>query len=330
MRPFALAAVVVALGGLLAACARGDDASDDSRRNRGGIWVETGPAGGAVQGPTAPSVAPQATPPGRDRPRYDGDHPRYDGGHRDGWRRPDCGFGYDSYWPYGGYTTIYPSYVQPYWQPLYPPPLFVAPRIITPNDLLGGMPGYSPPPARPAMNIMVVPDRKERDEAPLRATNAESMATGRKFIAYGDAQFVEQEYAQAHLRYKKAAVTAPQLAQAYFRQGWALVASGRYELAVAAFKKGLDLDPDWPTSEFRLDQLYGPNRMAKTAHIDALAAAAAEEPDNPDLLFLVGVFLFFDGQPQRARPFFERMTKLPAGAGVPPGGFLAAADKGAL
>ena len=34
----------------------------------------------------------------------------------------------------------------------------------------------------------------------------------------------------------------------------------------------MGLNPDWPKSNFRHDDLYGANQLAKKAHIDALAA----------------------------------------------------------
>jgi len=147
----------------------------------------------------------------------------------------------------------------------------------------------------------------------IRATNARSLALAWKFIGYGDAQFEEQKYVQANARYRKAARAAPRLGDSYFRQGFALLATGRYDLAADAMKRGLKLDPAWPGSDFTLEELYGPNALAKSGQLDALAKASEEEPNNADLLFLVGVFLHFDGQPGRARPFFQRAAQLAGG-----------------
>jgi len=91
---------------------------------------------------------------------------------------------------------------------------------------------------------------------------------------------------------------------------------GRYELALKALKRGLDLDPGWVRSDFRNDELYGPNQAAKRAHIDTLAKAATEGPEDPDLLFLLGVFLHFDGQADRAATFLQRADQLGASAHV--------------
>jgi tetratricopeptide (TPR) repeat protein len=148
---------------------------------------------------------------------------------------------------------------------------------------------------------------------PGRATNEQTTTLAWKFIGYGDAHFGNQRYADANVRYRKATQTAPQLADGWFRQGFAMAAMQRFDLAARSIKRGLTLDPTWPKSDFDLDELYGGNDMAKTAHIDALAAAAVAEPTNADLLFLVGVHLHFDGQKDRAKPFFQRVAQM-AGA----------------
>lgn len=305
----------------LVACgsARGQSRSDDYRRSMGNLRPPSGRS----------QPAQESTPPAT---RPEPDHPRHHDGHgrdRDGCY-PGGGMGYDPY-PAYQYAPIYPPYASPYWLPIYPGPIVLPAEAIYGPESFRRFMGAVPNAAPPVANVIVVPNRNEDDEPDMeRSTNAKAFALGRKFINYGDSQFVEQQYGQAYMRYKKSAQAAPQLAQAYLRQGWSLVASGRYELAIAAFKRGFELDPNWPKSQFRIDELYGPNRMAKTAHIDALAAAAADEPNNPDLLFLVGVFLYFDGQPHRAKPFFERMTQLPGGAGVPPGPFLESVEEKTL
>lgn len=153
----------------------------------------------------------------------------------------------------------------------------------------------------------------DMDGAIQRATNAESVARGQTFIGYGDALFARGKYAEANDRYRKAAEAAPQLADALFRQGFALTATGRYDLAVRAIKRGLALDPTWPESGFALDELYQGNAAAKGQHFDLLAAAAQKRPNDADLLFLVGVYFYFDGQAARAAPFFQLAAQLAGG-----------------
>jgi len=153
---------------------------------------------------------------------------------------------------------------------------------------------------------------KEADRPKVRTSNAEAVARARQFIGFGDEHFRTQEFSDAYQRYKKAASAAPDLADAFFRQGFSLLAMGRYEPAARAFKHGLTLKPDWAKSSFRLDELYGDNRLAKATHLERLAAEATAHPQNADLMLLLGLGLHFDGQAERARPFFEHAAELGA------------------
>ena len=62
-----------------------------------------------------------------------------------------------------------------------------------------------------------------------------------------------------------------------------------------------------------MDELYADNELEKTAHLGALAQAAADEPNDADLLFLPGVLFHFDGEPDRAAPLLQRATRLSGG-----------------
>lgn len=150
-------------------------------------------------------------------------------------------------------------------------------------------------------------------EKNVRISSVTEKERADKFISYGDAQFGEQKYHQAAQRYKSAAETAPDVADAHFRQGHAYVASNRYDLAAQAIRRGLQLDPLWVNSSFRVDELYGKNQLAKTSHVDGLARAALADRGNADYLFLLGVFLHFDGQQERAQKFFRRAADLTDG-----------------
>jgi len=247
--------------------------------------------------------------------------------------RPYYGRAYRHPYPYEpyAYDAGYPGYGYPYPYPYYPPYYYHPPPLFIPAETL-----YGPQAVRrffgfdrwdlpaPQVNV-IVPEgndarRAEADEKRAEkeaAKEARRRAAGRKaedlawkFIGFGDAHFRDQRYPDANVRYRKAIRARPQLAAGWFRQAYALAAQGRYDLAVRNIKRGLELDPAWPRSDFRNEELYGANQMAKKAHLDALAKAAEEDPDNADLLFLVGVQLHFDGQPQRAVPFFQRALQL--------------------
>lgn len=152
--------------------------------------------------------------------------------------------------------------------------------------------------------------RAPRRNRPTRASNPEAISRAERFIGFGDTQFRNQKYSDALDRYRKAVTAAPRLAEARWRQGYAQVALGHYEAAAKAFKLGLKADPTWPRSGFENDWLYGPNSRAKSTHLEAIAEAADKEPANGDLLFLIGVYLYFDGQVERAAPFFQRAAQL--------------------
>jgi hypothetical protein len=145
------------------------------------------------------------------------------------------------------------------------------------------------------------------------ASRPEAKARAEQFISFGDSQFGEQQYHSAAQRYREAAVAAPDVADAHFRQGFAYIASNRIELAAKSFRRGLALDPLWVNSSFRIDSLYGRNQLAKDAHLEGLARGALADRDSADHLFLIGLMLHFDGQGERAKKFFTQAEKRTAG-----------------
>ena len=242
---------------------------------------------------------------------------------------PHGAYGYDRYHGYGYGYDSYP-YASPYYYS--PPPIFLpAEQLYGPlamQRFMGVDHWFRPQPkVNVKVNVIVPPARDNNGVAaagpdkgiappapqkklPDRGTSPQSNNLAWKFLGYGDALFGQQKYAEANDRYRKASRSAPQLADAWFRQGFAMAAIGRYDLAVGAIKRGLSLDPAWPKSAFRLNDLYGADEMAKNAHLDGLAQAAEEKPTDGDLLFMVGVYLHFDGQADRARKFFQRAAEI--------------------
>lgn len=153
-------------------------------------------------------------------------------------------------------------------------------------------------------------DEDQPDRPPARVANEQTTARARRFIAVGDRRFHTQEFATAYQRYKQAAEIAPDLADAWFRQGIVQIAVGRYPAARRSIRRGLALDPHWPSSPFRLDDLYTDDQLAKGGHLEHLALAIEAEPERSDLIFLLGLELFLDGQRHRSRLFFERARAL--------------------
>jgi len=227
--------------------------------------------------------------------------------------------------PYGYGNGYDPTrFCRPPYPRYYVPPLIIPAETLYGPEPIKRLMGWDRP-VQPRRNVIIVPppdDAPEAAKPDLRGTNARSIELARKFIAIGDNHFANQRFIEANSRYRTAARAAPQLADVYFRQGFALAATGRYDLAAKALKRGLQHDPGWARSGFRLAALYGENRAAKTAHVEAMAAAAEKEPGNGDLLFLVGVYLHFDGHADRSGPFFQAAAKLAAGDDAHLRGFL--------
>lgn len=258
--------------------------------------------GGQQAKPAPPAPQPVERPVG-------GDH----GHHYRSYRYGYCSGGYGgpySYDAYYGYSDPY-YYAWPPFYYAYPPPVWLpAENLYGPQAMQRFMGGSS------TVDVIVSPIREDwnADAAepwkPDRASNARANALAWRFIGFGDARFAEQKYVDANGRYRKAVSVAPQLADARFRQGFALTAIGRYEQAVAAIKRGLKINPNWARSGFDIKDLYGDDELAKDAYLDALATAAEDNPNDANLLFLLGVNLHFDKQFERAKVFFERAAEL--------------------
>jgi tetratricopeptide (TPR) repeat protein len=131
-----------------------------------------------------------------------------------------------------------------------------------------------------------------------------------KFIAFGDAQFADLKYNDALDRYRRARREAPHLGDAWFREGFALAAMGKYDLAAKAMRRGLAEKPDWADANFRLDEVYGDNGGDKKATVARAVRAAETEATNADLALVAGIHLYCDGRVDQAMPFFRRVAQL--------------------
>ncbi len=237
-----------------------------------------------------------------------------------------------AWYPYSSWNYYgYPSYPSHYWQYGYSTPWVYPVQGVAVNRFLGvnqlvvpqGQIGGNQAAAnanQPAVAPLAA-NRQPNAQPVLHIANRAGKARARRYVSYGDAHFRNGKFSEANLRYRNAAKADAALADAHFRQGYALMALGRYEPAARAIEEGLVLNPDWAQSGFHNDDLYGPNIEAKTKHIDALATAAADAPDDPVLQFLFGVCLYFDDQPAQAKPFFEHSARL-SGNGTHLIGFL--------
>jgi tetratricopeptide (TPR) repeat protein len=142
-----------------------------------------------------------------------------------------------------------------------------------------------------------------------------------RYIGFGDTHFGNQKYPDALDRYKKAVQADPQNADGWFRQAFALSAMGRYEQATKALKRGLEINPDWGKSDFRLSEVYGNNDDLKQSNLDAMEKDVAANPNNGDAALMLAIHYHFDGKQDQAAPLLQRALKVVGNDGVV-GGFL--------
>lgn len=130
----------------------------------------------------------------------------------------------------------------------------------------------------------------------------------------GDYWMHKQEYSQAYRRYTEAGDAAPDRPEVYFRKASALVALNHYSQAVQQMKRGLEVDPTWPTHGESLSEIYGrDNQLAKMSFLDRVADWVRADIRDPDRLFLMGALLYFDDTRDKAMPFFEAAWRLSGG-----------------
>ena len=158
-----------------------------------------------------------------------------------------------------------------------------------------------------------------------RISNIETRQRAMRLIAEGDALFAAQNFNSALQKYKLAASVAPDVDEAYWRQGHAFVATKNFDLAATAFKRAIANTDNLGRGGFRLDDLYGGASITKASHLESLAELALLRSGDPDAYFLIGLFLNYDGQVARASKFFTRASEL---AGIGGGHIAVFLDRG--
>lgn len=255
-----------------------------------------------------------------------------------------CGYGYGGYgYNYGGcnygYTVGWPSIgyyasAQPhgvYYNPQANYLNYHLPAVHQPAELAYGPlaakqfvgldrnfalgPLREPPARLPLLGAGAARREVAAARPIVRVSNAEARRKAERYLAEGDALFRVQKFHSALQKYKLAANAAPDVPEAYWRQGHAMIATSNFDLASGAFKRAIALTDDTNRGGFTLNDLYGTAALAKNSHLELLAAHALERSESSDPYFLLGVFLTYDGQRERAEKFFERAANLAGVAG---------------
>ncbi|MCE9608009.1 MAG: hypothetical protein K8U03_24250 [Planctomycetia bacterium] len=241
----------------------------------------------------------------------------YYGGPIVGYAPGGYGFGYTPYGYFGGPNlrgfalpplvipaeTIYgPGAVQRFFgldQSLAAPVGYNAPAVNAP-----------PPPGEGGFGVLA--PGAQVPKAHVAPSNLAARERAKKQLAIGDDWFRKQQLGSAATAYREAIRAAPDVADPYFHQAAIAVAQQRFEAAVEGIKSGLRISTTYLDGDFKYSALYGDNKLARTAHLEALAQTATVEP-SADLYFLMGVMLFFDEQPRRAGPFFTKARESAGG-----------------
>ncbi|MFN4259334.1 MAG: tetratricopeptide repeat protein [Gemmataceae bacterium] len=204
-------------------------------------------------------------------------------------------------------------------EPIIADPLVILPRKPPPEAPLPGVAAGGFRPIHPDERARAVQPAPPPPEPPLPAPRPDDPifprpplptdphAEMRQLVNQGRQAFADQEYGRAARLFRLATQQDHPIAMSYFLLAEAEFALGKYREAVASIHAGLRLQPDWPTQRFRPRELYGVHQADYQEHLRRLEAALNSQPNDPVLLFLVAYHLWFDGRPDDARNWFQRV-----------------------
>lgn len=189
--------------------------------------------------------------------------------------------------------------------PPAPPPVF--PEEIVPPPVMPRIPPPPPPPPAAKRDEEKPAKKPPRDpempRPPAPKVNAEDEYA--LLLIQGRESFKMQEYGRAAQRFREATRIGNKEGEPYFLLAQSLIAQGKYHDAHDAVVAGLERQPTWPTSGFRPLELYD-EVLEYTDHMKTLAQAVERHPFDPELLFVYGYLLWFDGRADEASLYFSR------------------------
>ena len=160
----------------------------------------------------------------------------------------------------------------------------------------------------------LTPAKPDPVTLPVQPSTPEAQLKSLRSQAQGDEHLRQQQWLSAYNDYKRAVQYAPDRAEAYFRQGLALVALQKYEQAAFSFKRALALDPLLPQIGTDLDTIFGHGSdIARNSIMHEVTQNASADIRDPDRLFLLGVMMHFSHD-SRANEVFDAGYRL-AGRG---------------
>lgn len=232
------------------------------------------------------------------------------------------GFGYPG-WYYG--PNGLPVSANPFGQPpviinnIIQAPPAAGPAPVARGPVIAGDLEAAPPPvakpqakaAKPAPKPPVV-DPPVIVPAP-RAPRAPGRVDADRTADAGRRAFADGQYGRAVELFRRAAEITPNEPSAHYLVSQAYFALGKYREAVAAIAAGIALRADWPEARFNSRDVYGKTPELFDDHLKALRQAVEAFPDDPNLLFLLGHQLWFDGKQAEARGLMLKARALDRG-----------------
>jgi hypothetical protein len=196
-----------------------------------------------------------------------------------------------------------------------------APPVPPPTVPLVPTPDRKATPTEPGKDTLPPPREKDRTKEPKRpqrkpaderdlpgppAPEEDPRDEHARLVRAGQQAFAALEYGRAAQRFRQAIRLSPDEYLPYFLLAQALLAQGTFHDAFDAIRDGMRRRPDWPADRFRPVELYGPHVDEYSALVRSTEKALARHPLDPELLFLRGYVLWFDGRKEEARPFFRQ------------------------
>ena len=179
------------------------------------------------------------------------------------------------------------------------------------------MPQNGAQPGGPALNgadLLAMPAQPVQPqviEGLPRVSNLEAKRKSIRLEGFADERFVQRDWGQAYARYKQALEQAPDRIEPRMKLGWTLLASGQLGGAVGEFKRVARLNPEWPAQGGSLEEVYGPgSELVRTAILQKVAAWLQEDIRDADRLFLMGVVLHFNREPDQAAQFLQMADQI--------------------
>lgn len=122
----------------------------------------------------------------------------------------------------------------------------------------------------------------------------------------GDVDFQQFRLAAATDEYRDAIAAAPERAEPYFRLAVTLSARRQFLEAVDVLQQLLVVDPEWPVHGTQLAEMFrAGDVLPKTQIKQRVADWVLEDVRDADRLFLLGVFLYSDGDRENAATLLE-------------------------